>query len=439
MSGSSEAAGKQQTVLVYDSDEDEEIKDDNSDDDSDNSDDTSDGWSVQVPFNKDADVPLHFAIPEGTRSITQLNPNTGEGHDSWREWRIDKEKVTSVAIPPSVTSIGELAFEGCIFLVSVDIPMSVTSIEERAFTGCISLASVDIPPSVTRISMSAFRGCRSLTKVDIPTSVTSIGMSAFFKCSSLMSIAIPASMNSIEDGAFEGCSSLEIVDIPTSVTSITAYVFSDCSSLTSVAIPSSVTSIEENAFSGCSSLASVAIPLSVTEIAGGAFDDCYSLTSAEIPASIATLGTMRDGKFHGAFEGCTTLIVLMIQPINMDDHPAVAAAADAAADAATAAATSAPAIVKALHEQNQFASVAQFWATDDIISELTGLFEGYTRLENVPREMLAAPDAKTWAGVQLWLWWLPPIVFSEGNIWKLQPYPVGERIPRAAPIRKRLI
>ena len=29
---------------------------------------------------------VHFAIPEGTASITQPNPATGEGHDSWREW-----------------------------------------------------------------------------------------------------------------------------------------------------------------------------------------------------------------------------------------------------------------------------------------------------------------------------------------------------------------
>ena len=79
---------------------------------------------------------VHFAIPEGTASITQANPGTGEGHDSWREWGVDKEEVTSVTIPTSMISIGEFAFGGCSALASVTIPMSVTSIGHNAFGGC---------------------------------------------------------------------------------------------------------------------------------------------------------------------------------------------------------------------------------------------------------------------------------------------------------------
>ena len=52
---------------------------------------------------------VHFAIPEGTVSITQANPViiTGEGRDSWREGG-DKQEVTSVTILTSMTSIGSL-------------------------------------------------------------------------------------------------------------------------------------------------------------------------------------------------------------------------------------------------------------------------------------------------------------------------------------------
>ena len=52
-------------------------------------------------------------------------------------------------------------------------------------------------------------------------------------------------------------------------------------------------------------------------------------------------------------------------------------------------------------------------AADDIIAALKGPFEPYTCFADVPRALRAAPDAKTWAGVQLWHWWLPPTCFGK--------------------------
>ena len=93
-----------------------------------------------------------------------------------------KHTLKYIALPNSVTSIGEHAFYGCSRLTSVTIPNSVTSIGYGAFYGCSGLTSVIIPNSVTSIEYSAFGGCDGLTSVTIPNSVTSIGGSAFSNC-----------------------------------------------------------------------------------------------------------------------------------------------------------------------------------------------------------------------------------------------------------------
>ena len=52
----------------------------------------------------------------------------------------------------------------------------------------------------------------------------------------------------------------------------------------------------------------------------------------------------------------------------------------------------------------------KIWAPGTEVAQLTGQFEDFTRFGDIPR---AAPDAKTWAGVQLWLWWPPPTSFPK--------------------------
>ena len=204
-----------------------------------------------------------------------------------------------VAIPGSVTSIGNSAFRDRSSLTSVTIGEGVTSIGDYAFYGCSGLTSVTIGDGVMSIGSVAFDGCSSLTSLIIPDSVTSIGNYAFEDCSSLTSVTIGNGVMSIGYSPFSGCNSLERMTIPfvgatkdgtsnkhfgyifgassyssnedyvpaslkeviiTGGTSIVDYAFLDCSSLTSVTIPDSVTSIERGAFSGCSSLESITLP-----------------------------------------------------------------------------------------------------------------------------------------------------------------------------------
>jgi len=161
-----------------------------------------------------------------------------------------KELRRDYSVKEGTRIICNHAFSGCSSLYDIAIPDSVTNIGEGAFWGCKSLSNIVIPDSVTNIGEGAFGDCSSLTNIVISDSVTDIGELAFIMCSSLTNIVIPDSVTDIGEGAFACCSSLTNIVIPDSVTDIGDFAFELCSSLTNIVIPDSVTDIGEGAFLG---------------------------------------------------------------------------------------------------------------------------------------------------------------------------------------------
>ena len=203
--------------------------------------------------------------------LESITPSDGTTYSvtSIGDYAFSGSDLTSVTIPSSVTSIGAGAFAKCAGLTSIDvesgnqnfsskdgvlfskdektivcypagytgnsyaIPSTVTSIGEAAFNGCTKLTSITIPPSVTSIGVGAFGGSVFMS-VTIPSSVSSIGAYAF-SSSQLSSIifAEGSKLTSIEPNTFDQCQYLASITIPSSVTSIGEYAFADCSGLKS--------------------------------------------------------------------------------------------------------------------------------------------------------------------------------------------------------------
>lgn len=228
------------------------------------------------------------AIPEGVVSI---------GKEAFHYCDL----LTTVSLPSTLETIGDYAFYKCIKLTDITLPNNLKTIGEYAFSGCEELASVAIPNGVKTIRHSSFRNCKGLTSVDISGEVNSIESSAFADCESLVSIVIPGSVKTIGESAFESCDNLVTVVINDGVASIGKYAFRYCYYLQNITIGNEVAVIEDYAFQNCNRLSSVVIPDSVVTIGTSAFSGCTHLASVSLGKNLFSIG-------YSAFLSCESLV-----------------------------------------------------------------------------------------------------------------------------------
>lgn len=272
------------------------------------------------------------AIPDGMcfyaqrlASVTLPDTVTTIGRDAFASC----SQLAGIALPDGLTSIGDGAFANCSRLLDVSLPAGLTWIGPRAFWFCSSLkpnqGRLTIPAAVTTIGDRAFRGCAQLEafEVDplntsftsrdgvlfnqaqttlwayprgrpgnyqIPDGVRIIGVTAFAGAA-FTSLTIPASVTSIQERAFESCDQLAALVIPDTVTTLGLACFQNCRQLASVRVGRGLTTLPANVFSACTNLSSVHLPDTLRTISDLAFFQCLALRSIVIPASVRTLGT----------------------------------------------------------------------------------------------------------------------------------------------------
>ena len=210
-------------------------------------------------------------------------------------------KVKKDGITYQVTSIGVEAFYASA-ITSVAIPKTVTRIGDDAFYYTDNLTSVTFNEGLVSIGANAFASATALTSIDIPSTVTTIGQGAFDGCSQLASVTFHDGLVTIGANAFS-YTAITSIDIPSTVTTIGETAFSACSQLASVTFHEGLNTISADAFSYCPSLLSAILPNSVTSIEDNAFSDCSSLVDAYIGHNVSAMG-------YDVFAGCTNVSIV---------------------------------------------------------------------------------------------------------------------------------
>lgn len=179
------------------------------------------------------------------------------------------------AIPDTVVSISQGAFNGCTGIKTIIWPGTLTCVWDGILNNIPNLEYVELSNGVTQIEPYAFSNTPNLQSVTLPVTLKAIGESAF-EDSSLRSIMIPESIESIGPSAFRNSRLSEIV-IPRSVKSISSYAFFGCP-LSSATIRGPIDTLSAYIFYDCGKLESVYLPASVTTIEHYAFDRCRKLS-----------------------------------------------------------------------------------------------------------------------------------------------------------------
>lgn len=187
----------------------------------------------EIPGNElvisDGDQPIVFE--NGDLFCTLKNLYIGRDW-SYANFGSYKRIVETVKIGDRVTKLPSDAFNAFEKLKSISIPQSVSSIGGGAFYNCTELESIDIKAAIDTIPNAFLKGCTSLKAVTIPESANHIGWDAFYNCQSLEAVTIPAKIKSIDGAAFRNCKSLKSIIIPGTVDSIGRRTFADCDLLT---------------------------------------------------------------------------------------------------------------------------------------------------------------------------------------------------------------
>ena len=148
------------------------------------------------------------------------NVQIGDNVRSISAYAFRNAPITSLAIPDSVTYIGESAFAGCNRMTTLSIGSGITEWEDYVFSNCTSLTRIeyDVVSATNEFSRYTtnvpFAGCGSDTASGVTVvfgpSVNTITSELFYGCSDVRNVILGENVRTIGDSAFRGTGITEI-------------------------------------------------------------------------------------------------------------------------------------------------------------------------------------------------------------------------------------
>lgn len=179
-------------------------------------------------------------------------PVTSIGDRAFAEPYVMNNGPSEVVLPEGIVRIGSEAFQNS-SIERMTIPSSVAVMGYGAFQGAANLSVLTFGEgNLTTIPDLAFQGCLDLKEVSFPKGLVSIGESAFAE-TGLISVSFPEGFASLDNYVFRNCSNLASVTLPSTLVSMQDAVFSGAA-ISSILIPEGVSIIGKDCFASCPNL-----------------------------------------------------------------------------------------------------------------------------------------------------------------------------------------
>ncbi len=223
-------------------------------------------------------------------------------------------RLTAVALPPSLRSIGDQAFGGCLALAdTLVIPPGLQHIGVEAFNDCprlttvlwqarhcvgpstedgqkypyffrcLNLREAIIDTGVRHLPIQLFSGIRNLERLTVREGLVESAKDLAASSHRLRQASLPSSLHTLAHGAFYE-TALDSITLPDALEEIGPYAFAYCDSLRVVRMGSKVRSIGSYCFTECHRLREVEILSPVPpEVQSTTFNQLPSTAVLRVP------------------------------------------------------------------------------------------------------------------------------------------------------------